>query len=87
MPIIMNNIVHTMGKSQPGGDSGGLLSFSKVSIPPLVMSAESPPTASGIAMETIIAFVFDFNQNTPKPVYERELRDMHSHGAKPPDKK
>lgn len=58
IPIRIKRTVHTTGKSQPGGDSAGLLIVSKVSMPPRVISADNPPTSRGIARQIKNCFVF-----------------------------
>ncbi len=49
-----------MGNSHAGGDSGGFRIVSNTSIPPLVIRAESPPTASGIPIHKISNFQLIF---------------------------
>ena len=44
MPIKMNRIVHTIGKSMLGGASGGLIYDLYTSILPIVKIPESAPT-------------------------------------------
>ena len=51
MPISVNRIVHTMGNSHAGGESGGCRSSGFVILPALT-AAEIPPTAKAIAIET-----------------------------------
>ena len=41
---------HATAKSQPGGDNGGLTIPEYISILPLVINADKPPTNSGIAI-------------------------------------
>ena len=50
IPIIKYKTDHTTGKSQLGGDNGGFIICEYKSILPLVISADKPPTVSGIAM-------------------------------------
>ena len=57
MPIIVYKTVHTTGKSHPGGDSGGLFSASKESIPFMVASPATRPTSRGIARQIRKRFV------------------------------
>lgn len=58
IPISIKRTVHTTGKSQPGGESDGLLIVSKVSMLPRVISADNPPTRRGIARQIKNCFVF-----------------------------
>ena len=55
-------MVHTTGKSQPGGDSGGLTICEYKSILALVISADVPPTIKGIAI--LIKNLFKLNLKT-----------------------
>lgn len=52
-PIRIYKIVQTIGNSHPGGDKKGLLIVANVAILLRVNKAESPPTASGIAIQII----------------------------------
>lgn len=57
MPIRANSRVHTTGKTQAGGDSGGFAMVSAYCCAPLrVSQPERPPTASAIKIQ--IAYVF-----------------------------
>ena len=55
-----NKIVHTIGKSHPGGASGGFFSFRNTSILLRVRNPDTPPTARGIATAASRVFVFFF---------------------------
>lgn len=53
IPISTYRMVHTIGKSHPGGDSFGFASVLNVIIASLVINDETNPTISGIAMHII----------------------------------
>ena len=50
MPISTYKTDHTTGKIHPGGESGGFETSANSFIAPDVIRAETPPTASGIAI-------------------------------------
>ena len=52
MPISVKRIVHTIGKSIGGGESGGVSTTEYISILPLVSYAESEPTPRATAILT-----------------------------------
>lgn len=56
IPISMYRMVQTIGKSNAGGDRGGLVTASNVCILFWVKRAESPPTKSGRAIQKINFF-------------------------------
>ncbi len=69
IPIRMYKIVHATGNSHPGGESGGLFSDRKASMPPRVKSADKPPTASGSAIHKMNFFHCIFKESPPPVSY------------------
>lgn len=68
----MYNTVHTIGKSQPGGDSGGLLRFENIDMPSFEIKLAIPPTAKGIKINKIRVLYLIFNQSPhPKYIYKK----------------
>ncbi len=65
IPISINSILHTTGKSQPDGESGGLLMFSNSDIESRVKNADTPPVIRGIAIQIISFFQLIFKKITP----------------------
>lgn len=61
----MYRIDQTTGKSQPGGESGGLFSDAKLSMLPMLISADNAPTPSGIAIFIISFLKFVFKKSPP----------------------
>jgi hypothetical protein len=59
VPISINKIVHTIGKTTFEGVSGGWLSRLNEAIALRDISADTAPTASGIATDIINVLIFD----------------------------